>query len=303
LQWRGPNWLSWRHLKANVEMEPKQKSLPGLGVACKLRQPGDCGIARANCRAPKRADTMTCSPPTGPGMRALIISDLHANLEAVKALPSDVDQIWVLGDLVNYGPSPAEVIQFIRERATLVVRGNHDNSVGFGEDPRCSARFRAMAEETGRFTQSVLTEEERRYLRGLPLTTAIEVDGAQVFMCHAAPSDPLFEYRREDSPQWASDAVAPSIGVELVGHTHIPFQRFLKNRRIANPGSVGQPKHGRAEARFAIWDDGDITLGAVPYDVGATVEKLRHLPLSPEVFDDLVFVLRNGTAPPLPPES
>ena len=89
----------------------------------------------------------------------------------------------------------------------------------------------------------------------------------------------------------------------MVGHTHIPFQRFLKCRRIANPGSVGQPKHGHAEARFAMWQDGNITLGAVPYDVGATVEKLRHLPLSPEVFDDLVFVLRNGTAPPLLPES
>ena len=79
-------------------------------------------------------------------MRVLIVSDLHANLEAVSALPSAYDQLWVLGDLVNYGPDPATVIRFVRDRAAIVVRGNHDHSIGFDEDPQCSQRFRAMAE-------------------------------------------------------------------------------------------------------------------------------------------------------------
>jgi predicted phosphodiesterase len=57
-------------------------------------------------------------------VRVLIISDLHANLEAFRAMPSDFDQLWVLGDLVNYGPNPAEVIDFAREKAAVVVRGN-----------------------------------------------------------------------------------------------------------------------------------------------------------------------------------
>jgi protein phosphatase len=97
-------------------------------------------------------------------MRVLIISDLHANLEAISALPSGFDQLWVLGDLVNYGPNPAEAIEFVRQKAAIVVRGNHDHSVGFDEDPRCSQRFRAMAEETRRYTRSVLSEEHRKYL-------------------------------------------------------------------------------------------------------------------------------------------
>jgi predicted phosphodiesterase len=83
-------------------------------------------------------------------MRICIISDLHANLEALRALPGGYDELWVLGDLVNYGPDPAAVIDFVRSRASLVIRGNHDHSVGFDADCGCSPRFRAMAEATPR---------------------------------------------------------------------------------------------------------------------------------------------------------
>ena len=231
-------------------------------------------------------------------MRALIVSDLHGNLEAVRALPSDFDQLWVLGDLVNYGPNPREVVDFVRRKAAMVVRGNHDHSIAFDEDPRCSARFRLMAEETGRYTRSVLGDEDRRYLRNLPLTATITTDRIQVFMCHAVPSDPLFEYRRADSPRWLADPLAPGVNVELVGHTHVPFERSLGPRIIVNPGSVGQPKHGRAEACYAIWHDGRITLSSASYDVEKTIDKLRRLSLSAGVFQDLAFVLRNGRVPP-----
>ncbi len=236
-------------------------------------------------------------------MRVLIVSDLHANLEAIGALPCDFDRLWVLGDLVNYGPNPAEAVDFVREKAAMVVRGNHDHSVGFDEDPRCSARFRAMAEETGRYTRSVLDEGRRRYLRNLPLTATAAAEETRFSRCHAAPSDPLFEYRREDSPLWLADEVAPGVDMELVGHTHIPFLRSLETRLLLNPGSVGQPKHGRAEARYAIWQDGRVTLGAAPYDVERTVAKLRRLSLSAGVFKDLAFVLRNGSVPSPPANS
>jgi predicted phosphodiesterase len=58
-------------------------------------------------------------------VRVPIVADLHANPGAIRALPSDYDRLWVLGDLVNYGPNPAEVIEFVREKAAIVVRGNH----------------------------------------------------------------------------------------------------------------------------------------------------------------------------------
>jgi len=233
-------------------------------------------------------------------VRVLIISDLHANLEALGALPSGFDQLWVLGDLVNYGPNPAEVIEFVREKAAMVVRGNHDHSVGFDEDPRCSPRFRAMAEETRRYTLSVIDEEQRKYLRNLPLKATVIVEGTRFFMCHAAPPNPLFEYRQEASPLWLADEVGSGIDIELVGHTHTPFRRFLETRMVVNPGSVGQPKHGRAEACYAIWEDGKISLGSVAYDVEETVRKLRRLSLPAAVFEDLAFVLRNGKVPATP---
>jgi putative phosphoesterase len=230
-------------------------------------------------------------------VRILIISDLHANLEAIEALPKEFDQLWVLGDLVNYGPDPSAAVRYVRQHAAMVVRGNHDNAVAFGENPRCSARFRKMAEETCMYTRSVLAEDDLRYLRALPLKAGCEVGGVQFLLCHAAPSNPLFEYRAADSGLWSDDP-AGWAGVVLTGHTHLPFQRTYAGKNVVNPGSVGQPKNGRAKACYAVWQDGRITLGSAAYDLEKTVEKLRHLPLSAAVFEDLTFVLRNGSAPP-----
>jgi diadenosine tetraphosphatase ApaH/serine/threonine PP2A family protein phosphatase len=92
-------------------------------------------------------------------------------------------------------------------------------------------RFRAMAEETRRYTRSVLSEEHRRYLRNLPLKATAAVGGIHFLMCHAVPSDPLFEYRREESPLWLADEVGSAVDIELVGHTHIPFRRFWELAR------------------------------------------------------------------------
>jgi protein phosphatase len=215
----------------------------------------------------------------------------------VEALPKDFDRLWVLGDLVNYGPDPAEVVEFVRENASVVVRGNHDHAIGFDEDPHCSTRFRRMAEETRRYSRSMLSEEQRKYLQKLPLTATAHADGVGVLMCHATPSDPLYAYRPRESNLWLADEVEPAINVELVGHTHLPFQRALPTRLIVNPGSVGQPKHGRAEVRYAIWQNGTITLDSARYDCERTIDKLRDLRLSPAVFEDLAQVLRTGTTP------
>jgi predicted phosphodiesterase len=127
-------------------------------------------------------------------LRVAIISDLHANLEALESFPETWDELWVLGDLVNYGPNPREVIQFVRDRATVVIRGNHDNAIGLGKDPRCSPRYRDMSNAMGEVTASVMNASEKEYLAGLPLTDSRIVDGKRFVLCHATPSDPLFEY-------------------------------------------------------------------------------------------------------------
>ena len=230
-------------------------------------------------------------------MRILIVSDLHANAEALEILPRDYDELWILGDLVNYGPSPVEVIEFARAKASLIVRGNHDHSVGFAEDPRCSARFRAMAEATGRYTSSVVTEAQKRFLRELPTQAERQVDGARFLACHAVPSNPLYEYCARDSARWHEEVLLMTADILLTGHTHVPFDRTIGGKRIINPGSLGQPKHGQPEACYAIWDSGRVTQHASLYAVEKTIRKIEALPVPEEIRRDLCAVLGSGGLP------
>lgn len=227
-------------------------------------------------------------------MKIAIISDIHANLEALESFSEDYDELWVLGDLVNYGPNPREAIQFVGDRATVVIRGNHDNSVGCVEDPRCSWRYRAMARATGEFTAGVLNETEKQYLAFLPLTASRVVDGKRFVLCHATPRNPLFEYCGPDSPEWIEYAESVSADVLLVGHTHLPFVREGRGRTIANPGSLGQPKNGSPEGCYAIWDGTRIELKSFPYAYEKTIARLAGLNLGLDITNDLATVLRTG---------
>ncbi len=125
-------------------------------------------------------------------MKIGIISDIHGNLEALTGLPENFDELWVLGDLVNYGPNPGEVIDFVKANASVAIRGNHDHAIGFNENPRCSALFREMAQAMQEYTSSVLSESQKQFLRDLPLRADRELRGMKVSMCHAVPSEPLF---------------------------------------------------------------------------------------------------------------
>ncbi|MFZ0890232.1 MAG: metallophosphoesterase family protein [Candidatus Binataceae bacterium] len=231
-------------------------------------------------------------------MRICIISDLHANLEALSALPHDYDELWVLGDLVNYGPDPTATIGFVRSRAATVVRGNHDNAVGFGVDCGCSPRFRAMAEATCHYTTSVLSAGDKQFLRDLPTRVRRQIDGHIFFLCHATPTDLLYEYRAPDSPLWAQEEESSAgADVILVGHTHLPFVHAFGARVVANPGSLGQSKAGDSRARYAVWQDDHFELKAYEYPVETTVRRILSLPLPETVKRDLVHVLRIGAVP------
>jgi putative phosphoesterase len=227
-----------------------------------------------------------------------IISDLHANLEALSALPGGYDELWVLGDLVNYGPDPAATIEFVRAHASIVIRGNHDHSVGFDADCGCSPRFRAMAEATRDYTASVISAADKQYLRSLPTSAWRQAGGKAVFLCHATPSDLLYEYRPPGSPLWEqAEAASKGADVILAGHTHQQFSRAAGQRTIVNPGSLGQSKAGDPRARYAIWEDGRVELKALEYPVERTVAKVSALPLPGDIKRDLIHVLRTGTVP------
>jgi putative phosphoesterase len=230
-------------------------------------------------------------------MKIAIVSDLHANLEALESFPEGCDELWVLGDLVTYGPNPAEVVEQVRNRASLLVQGNHDRAAGTGEDPRCSQAFREMAAATLGFARSALDGEQKAWLATLPATAERTVDGVRFFLCHAVPSDPLFAYCREDSSRWIEEAANVPADILLAGHTHMPFIRHVGARTVVNPGSLGQPKNGIPRASYAVWQDGRLDLRSYEYPVGETIRKVMAMPVPDAIRRRLVNVLRTGGDP------
>ena len=227
-------------------------------------------------------------------MKVVVISDLHANREALEALPETYAELWVLGDLVNFGPDPASVVDFVRNRADVIIRGNHDQAIAYDQDPRCVERYRRMADFTRRYSASVLNKEQKQFLRTLPLQRKLRRQNTNFYLCHAMPSDLLYGYIPPDSPEWNRELRKLETDVLLVGHTHLPMMRRIGESLIVNPGSVGQPLSGKPDACYAVWEDGSFQLKTYSYAVESTVAKLCSLAFPQDVEEDLVHILRNG---------
>jgi len=228
-------------------------------------------------------------------VKILIISDVHANLEALSALPESGDELWVLGDLVDYGPNPREVVTLLRSRADIVVRGNHDQAVGFEDDTRCTPRCRKMAIETRDITSRLLPGDLTHFLQQLPVHKLVERDGKRFYLCHAVPSEPLYGYCPENSTRWANEIESLAVDYLLVGHTHMPFIRQVNGTTVVNPGSLGQPKTGRPDACYAVWNDDHFELKQFSYPYTETIQKVERLPVSCDVKHHLETVLLSGS--------
>jgi len=230
-------------------------------------------------------------------MKIVIVSDIHGNYDALSNLPEDYDQLWVLGDLVNYGPQPAEVVSFVRNRATYVVRGNHDHCVGFGETSRCPPRFREMAETTRKYTAEVLSENDKKYLRSLPLHVDVWVGKMRCRLCHAPPSDPPFTNSPTHAEQLNDECRRVGAEVFLVGGGHAWFGRKVGLALLANPGSLGQPRSGESVASYAVFKEGKLSFRSFHYPVNLTAEKIRAMPISAVIRSELITILRTGMIP------
>ena len=231
-------------------------------------------------------------------MRILVLSDLHANLAALEAATVEgFDRLICLGDLVGYGPSPNEVVRFIGEHAFVAIRGNHDNALALDVECHCSPVKKALAEATLACHRNLLSSEGLDWMRALPSSVEFTLDGYRFAAFHATPRDPLYGY--EITPDLPNAQLREEIeGVKadfiILGHTHLPMVRGIGSRVVVNPGSVGQPTDGNPEAGYAIIEDGVVELRRVKYDVSRTVVALRNLPLSVELIDQLISILKEG---------
>jgi len=152
-----------------------------------------------------------------------------------------------------------------------------------------------MASATLAYTRAQLRPDDLEYLSKLPVTVERSVDGTRFFLCHAAPSDPLYRYVPPESSDWDAEADRISGDVLLVGHTHKPFVRCTGSAIVVNPGSLGQPKRGKPLACYAIWDRG-IELHSFEYPIARTVAQIERMPIPPRVRADLIAVLQFGGA-------
>lgn len=228
-------------------------------------------------------------------MKLVIVADIHGNYDAWRALPEDYDELWVLGDLVNYGPQPREVVEAVMQTAALVIQGNHDHAVAHDDDSRWTSRYRAMAEATRRHSSSVLSDAHKSYLRELPVQAQAERDGCRFHLVHAMPSNPFYGRCPPDGDAWAAEIAALDANVVLVGHSHAPFIRQIGGKVLLNPGSIGQPRTGKPLASYAVWQDGGFELKSFAYPVEATVEKLKALAFPRDVEAELVNILATGS--------
>ena len=244
-------------------------------------------------------------------MRYLIVSDLHANWEALEAVLQDAEGFYdgavCCGDLVGYGADPNRVVEWVREECSVVVRGNHDRACSGLEDLEW---FNPLARAAALWTLDHLSAENATFVRTLPHGPAF-LNGIQLL--HGSPVD-------EDEYVVAPDDAAQAFAylerhVAFFGHTHlqggfiwnqsrvetIPPVSIHSDRAVMdiesdagyliNPGSVGQPRDGDPRAAYALYDSeaGMLRYRRVAYDVETAQNKIREAGLPPFLADRLAI--------------
>ena len=227
-------------------------------------------------------------------MKYLVISDIHANLEAYEATMAAAgphDHVLALGDFIGYGADPNAVVDRVRALpAVTLIRGNHDK-VGVGLDS--SDGFNYLAKNAIAWTASALTPANREWVMALPQGPNTVSDGVEI--CHGAPFD-------EDTYIFEPVDVARALRVSerplcLFGHTHVPAAYRLSpdleligpprgpefrisltpgSRYLVNCGAVGQPRDGDPRAAFGLLDTdaGTLTIKRVDYDIAGAQAKI-----------------------------
>jgi putative phosphoesterase len=208
-------------------------------------------------------------------MRVALVSDVHANAVALRAVldevdDADIDAVVCAGDVVGYGPDPVACLDRVRDVADVVVVGNHDRNADrprrYAGHPTAGPGLEHAATE--------LDEERHEWLRSLPARAT--VDDGSVLVVHSHP-DP--DRRGQYVYPEDFDAVAEAVDADVLvlGHTHVQGAETVHGTLVVNPGSVGQPRDGDERAAYALLDTAEqsVDLRRVDYDVDAVRERVE----------------------------
>jgi predicted phosphodiesterase len=250
-------------------------------------------------------------------VRTAVISDIHANLEALTVVLEHIDQqkvdrIICLGDILGYGPNPVECVDLIAERCEWSLMGNHD--FGALYEP---TNFNQAAEQAAYWTRAQF-EAEKDSAKAAKRWEFLGKLRVRVmyneFLCvHGSPRRPINEYL------FPEDAINSPVKMQqifervekycLVGHTHVPgvftnepdfyppddlggaYKLNNGEKAIINPGSVGQPRDLDPRSSYAIVSDDQVEFFRLEYDIDAVVDKIRNIP---QLSDWLGERLREG---------
>ncbi len=234
-------------------------------------------------------------------MKILIISDVHANLEALQAVLNQekFDKLFFLGDMVDYGPDPEPCINILKDLTNFIVIGNHDKALASNIDCGCSYLYKDLSQASRKNNSKFVSRENKKFLLSLPKYMNIETSDHVFSLAHASPLGDLYKYIKPDITSQELQAEIRGINSEniFLGHSHLPMIKKINNQTVVNPGSVGQPRDGMNTASYCIWEDGEFYLKRVKYDFEKTCKKLMASDMDKKTISTLVEIIRNGKLP------
>lgn len=213
-------------------------------------------------------------------MKILLISDLHGNYEALKEIleRESFDEIFFMGDAVDYGPNPLEVIDFLNGNSKFNVMGNHDHAVAFDVDCQCAPAMHHLSEfSRDNITKKLLSKQDIDKIKKFREKIEVELEGQKFYLTHASPYNNLYGYLFSTEAEMVSrDEKLKEYSYIIVGHTHFPM---MYKSRVINPGSAGQPRDGNWMPWYATLETESFNLQfkRFKYDRGKTIESLRNL--------------------------
>jgi len=233
-------------------------------------------------------------------VKILAFADSHGNfdaLQALQAVESKPDAVFFLGDIVGYGPEPQPCLAWIKSNATHAVRGDHDEAAARDVSSHCPSDLQGLSEATKAYARRMLAASDLDYLGSLPLEETVSFGGLRFYLTHAAPSDnlakplPLTDHKESEL---AAEIAHLEADVVFLGHTHVPEIRQVGRTVLINPGSLGQPRHGTASPTYAVWEDGELQIRHIHYDLSPVLRKLSLLPLDPDHIARLQAIIQTA---------